>query len=154
MGIFSRIKSVAVPKKEEDVKAPAASAEKPKKATKATKTSKKAKTEETASDEVKPEVSKKGAAFAHILLSPRVSEKAAVLSAMGSYVFNVPIETNKIEVKKAVEAMYGVNVMSVNTIRGEGKATQRGRIQGRRNRWKKAVVTLKPGQKIDLYEGV
>ncbi len=94
------------------------------------------------------------AATAHLLSSPRVSEKAATLASRGSYVFNVPISANKIEVRKAVEARYGVSVADVRTIRGEGKKTRRGRIEGRRNAWKKAVVVLKPGQTIDLYEGV
>lgn len=94
------------------------------------------------------------ARHAHTLISPRVSEKAAILASKGVFVFNVPVSANKVEVRKAVEAMYGVNVVSVNTVRGEGKPMQRGRRPGSRNRWKKALVQLKPGQKIDLYEGV
>lgn len=94
------------------------------------------------------------ALHAHSLLSPRVSEKAAILASKGVFVFNVPVSANKVEVRKAVEAIYGVNVVSVNTVRGEGKPMNRGRRAGSRNRWKKALVQLKPGQKIDLYEGV
>jgi len=96
----------------------------------------------------------KAARFAHTLVSPRVSEKAAMLAAKNVFVFNVPVTANKIDVRKAVEAQYGVNVVSVNTIRGDGKQSLRGRVAGRRNAWKKALVQLKPGQKIDLYEGV
>lgn len=89
-----------------------------------------------------------------VLSSPRVSEKAAMLAAKGTYVFNVPVAAEKIEIRKAVEAMYKVHVERVNTVRGIGKVVRRGRTEGRRNNWKKALVTLKKGEKIDLYEGV
>ncbi|MDQ7814519.1 MAG: 50S ribosomal protein L23 [Patescibacteria group bacterium] len=85
---------------------------------------------------------------------PRISEKAAVLSSSGKYVFNVPMDANKAEVKKSVESLYGVKVTDVNMLRGIGKIVRRGRVEGRRNRWKKAVVTLKVGDKIDLFVGV
>ena len=91
---------------------------------------------------------------AHVLLAPRVSEKAAVLSSRGVYVFNVPLSANKVEVRKAIESLYGVTVDSVRMVRGIGKQVARGRIQGQRNHWKKALVSLKKGQKIDLYAGV
>ncbi len=96
----------------------------------------------------------KGAQYAHLLLSPRVSEKAAMLASKGVYVFNVPVSANKVEVAKAVEALYKVKVASVNTVRGPGKIVRRGRTAGRRNNWKKALVQLVAGQKLDLYEGV
>lgn len=89
-----------------------------------------------------------------VLLSPRVSEKAAMLGAKGTYVFNVPVTAEKIEIRKAVESLYGVSVERVNTVRGIGKVVRRGRIEGRRNNWKKALVTLKAGQTLDLYKGV
>jgi large subunit ribosomal protein L23 len=89
-----------------------------------------------------------------VLSSPRVSEKAAILASKGTYVFNVPVTAEKIEIRKAVEAMYNVHVERVNTVRGIGKVVRRGRTEGRRNNWKKALVTLKKGEKIDLYEGV
>ncbi len=96
----------------------------------------------------------KAARFAHLLVSPRVSEKAAMLASKGVYVFNVPVSANKVEVKKAVEAKYNVKVDSVNTVRGPGKIVRRGGTAGVRNMWKKALVTLTNGQKIDIYEGV
>jgi len=89
-----------------------------------------------------------------LLSSPRVSEKAAILTSSGTYVFNVPISANKITVRKAVEKQYKVNVVRVNMVRGEGKIVRRGRISGRRSDWKKALVTLKTGQKIELHPGV
>lgn len=136
MGIFSRIKKTAPEKKDE---------------------AKSAKTEET-KDEVReltvqtPKTSDKKIEV--VLVTPRVSEKAAVLSSQRKYVFDVPVSANKLAVRRAVEALYNVKVESVNTARGIGKATQRGRITGRRNRWKKALVTLKKGQKLDLFVGV
>jgi large subunit ribosomal protein L23 len=133
MGIFQRIKG-----------APKAAAKEEKKPKAVEKT-----TEERV---VAPKA--KTAKFAHMIVAPRVSEKAAVLAHRGTYVFNVPISSNKVEVKKAVEALYNVKVESVNTVRGEGKIVRRGRTQGQRPNWKKALVTLKAGQKIDLYEGV
>ncbi len=89
-----------------------------------------------------------------LLRSPHVSEKAATLAQRGTYVFNVPIEAEKVSIKKAVEALYKVKVSAVRTIRHEGKPTKRGRRAGVRNRWKKALVTLVKGQRIDIYEGV
>lgn len=88
-----------------------------------------------------------------LLVKPHVSEKAAS-SAKGVYVFDVPVSANKVEIRKAVEALYNVKVEAVRTIRGIGKILKRGKITGRRKDWKKAVVTLKKGQTIDVYEGV
>jgi len=95
-----------------------------------------------------------GASSSKLLVAPRVSEKAAILASKGTYVFNVPLSANKVEVRKAVEALYKVHVNDVRMVRGKGKATLRGRIAGRRNDWKKALVTLKDGEKLDLYQGV
>jgi large subunit ribosomal protein L23 len=95
-----------------------------------------------------------GGSSSTLLVAPRVSEKAAILASKGTYVFNVPLSANKVEVRKAVEALYKVHVNDVRMVRGKGKATLRGRIAGRRNDWKKALVTLKDGEKLDLYQGV
>lgn len=139
-------------------KAAAEPAEEPKKAAKPAAKKAPAKKKVEAATSEAPKAVKADAAkvarFAHILLSPRVSEKAAILASKGVFAFNVPVSANKVEIRKAIEAVYGVNVVSVNTVRGEGKPMQRGRRPGSRNRWKKALVQLKPGQKIDLYEGV
>ena len=96
----------------------------------------------------------KTAPVAALLSSPRVSEKAAILSSKGTYVFNVPVTAGKVAIRKAVESQYKVRVVRVNTIRGEGKVVRRGRIEGRRSNWKKALVTLAKGQTIDLHQGV
>lgn len=138
MGIFDRKKKAAtVPAAEEK------------------KTAVKAKKAEAATTTDTVSASKGlGGNSALLLVSPRVSEKAAQLASKGTYVFNVPTSANKVEVRKAVEALYKVHVTDVRTSRGKGKIVARARIAGRRNNWKKALVTLKAGEKLDLYEGV
>jgi large subunit ribosomal protein L23 len=100
---------------------------------------------------VAKEFSTKGS---RILYTPRVSEKSAALASKGTYVFNIPLSANKVEIRKAVEGLYKVNVESVRIIRGIGKIMHRGKISGRRVNWKKALVSIKKGQTIDLYAGV
>ncbi len=87
-------------------------------------------------------------------LIPRVSEKAMALSDKGTYVFEVPISTNKIEVTKAVETAFKVKVASVNMMIHKGKPTSKryGKGAGHRTDLKKAFVTLKAGDKIALFE--
>lgn len=86
-----------------------------------------------------------------IVGAPRVSEKASrLVTETNVYTFNVPISAEKVAIRKAIEARYGVKVVAVRTIRGAGKVVRRGRIEGRRNAWKKALVELKPGSSIDL----
>ncbi len=89
-----------------------------------------------------------------LLKTPHVSEKAARHAEAGTYVFDVPVKAEKIAIKKAVEQLYKVSVVSVRTIRRAGKPMNRGRRPGRRADSKQALVTIKKGQIIDLYEGV
>jgi large subunit ribosomal protein L23 len=70
------------------------------------------------------------------------------------YFFEVARDANKIEIKRAVEAVFHVKVDSVQTMQLQGKAKRQGRTVGRRNDWKKAIVTLKPDQKIELFEQI
>lgn len=84
-----------------------------------------------------------------ILLQPRISEKASRLTAQNKYVFNVLKKANKVEIKKAVERMYKVKVVNVNIVNNRGKTKTSGRIVGRTSGFKKAVVTLKKGDKIE-----
>lgn len=91
---------------------------------------------------------------ANTLVKPLVTEKAANLAASGKYVFTVSMKANKIEVAKAISDTYGVEVEAVNIIRMKGKAVSRGRIKGFRSDFKKAIVTLKKGQSLEIYEGV
>ncbi len=89
-----------------------------------------------------------------LLRAPHVSEKAARHASHGTYVFDVPVHAEKIAIKQAVEKLYQVHVHAVRTIRHEGKTVRRGRISGTRRAWKKALVTLRAGERIDIYEGV
>ena len=88
-----------------------------------------------------------------MILVPKISEKALYLADRGQYIFEVPTSTNKIEVTKAVEAAFKVNVISVNMVIAKGKLKLFRRVPGRRSDIKKAIVTLKKGQSIALFEG-
>lgn len=88
-----------------------------------------------------------------ILIRPIVTEKSTALMEQGKYTFRVPLAATKIQIRQAVEQIFKVKVQAVNTMRYEGKLKRMGRIQGRRSDWKKAVVTLKPGEAIELFEG-
>ena len=93
-----------------------------------------------------------------ILKSPLVTEKISSLNEKGKYGFIVEITANKVEIKNAVEKMYGVNVARVNTISGMGKlkvrSTKAGVLSGRKPNYKKAIVTLAEGEVIDFYSNV
>lgn len=94
-----------------------------------------------------------------ILFRPIVTEK---LTAMGEklnrYGFIVDKRANKIEIKSAIEKMYGVSVAAVNTITYAGKIksrnTKSGVIKGQRNSFKKAIITVNEGEKIDFYSNI
>ncbi|WP_314017929.1 50S ribosomal protein L23 [Dialister invisus] len=88
-----------------------------------------------------------------ILIRPIVTEKSTALMEQGKYTFRVPLAATKIQIRQAVEQIFKVKVQAVNTMRYEGKLKHMGRTQGRRSDWKKAVVTLKPGEAIELFEG-
>ena len=68
--------------------------------------------------------------------------------------FEVDRRANRIEIGNAVETLFNVKVAQVRTIQVKGKRTQRGRIMGKRKDWKKAIVKLMPGERIDFFEGV
>lgn len=88
------------------------------------------------------------------LIKPLITEKAANLAAENKYVFTVDKSANKIEIAKAISALYGVWPESVNTVKNKGKKVRYGRHFGKRKDWKKAVVTLPKGSSINIYEGV
>lgn len=84
-----------------------------------------------------------------------VSEKGSMLlERANTYVFEVATDSNKVEIKKAVEMIFSVNVLSVRTMNMYGKSKRLGRFVGRRAHWKKAIVKLKAGQTIELFEQV
>src|SRR5918911_3140515 len=91
------------------------------------------------------------------IIRPVVSEKSTILGDQGKYVFEVAPHANKIQIKQAVEEAFAskkVHVAAVNILRVVGKTRRRGRSIGMTRSWKKAVVTLKSGQRLDLFEGV
>ncbi len=93
-----------------------------------------------------------------ILKKPLVTEKVSGLNESGKYGFIVSEDANKVEIKKAVEDMYGVTVESINTMRYQGKMKSRNTksriISGRQNSFKKAIVTVAEGEVIDFYSGI
>lgn len=89
-----------------------------------------------------------------VLRRPIITEKNSVLTAQGKYAFEVSRDANKPQIKEAVEKAFKVNVTSVNVIWVPGKMRRAGRRRGMTPAWKKAVVTLEAGQKIELFEGV
>lgn len=90
-----------------------------------------------------------------IIERPLLTEKSMDQSHSGKYTFRVASDANKIEIADAIEKMYKVNVTKVNTMNVRGKPKRMGRFpQGRTTEWKKAIVTLAPGQNITLFEGL
>jgi large subunit ribosomal protein L23 len=89
-----------------------------------------------------------------LLKAPRLTEKTvAQKEAHNQVTFLVDKAANKIEIKKAVESLFKVKVLAVNTMHVLGKNKRMGRYVGKRPDWKKAVVTLKEGDKIEYFEG-
>ena len=90
-----------------------------------------------------------------IIIYPIVTEKAIKLKTDGNkYTFCVARDANKIEVKHAVEELFKVRVLDVATQNMNGKPKRLGRFAGKRSSWKKAICTLKEGDKIEIFEGV
>ena len=89
-----------------------------------------------------------------VIIRPLVTEKTNLQKEMYNQVsFEVDRRANRIEIKRAVEEGFKVRVTSVRTMQMSGKTTQRGRIQGKRRDWKKAIVRLRPGERIEFFEG-
>ena len=81
---------------------------------------------------------------------PHISEKATGLMEQNQYIFKVLSSANKLDIKKAVEGIYGVNVLSVNKIKIPAKKRRLGRHEGWRKSYQKAIVKIKEGQKIEI----
>jgi large subunit ribosomal protein L23 len=150
MGIFDKLKTQ---KKEE--------ASAPKKASQSSAEPKAVQKQEAKAEKtvVKPSAKKadvkgKTAQAYRVLVKPLITEKAADLSAHNKYVFAVNPKMNKVEVKKAIRSIYEVDPVAVNILNFSGKHVRYGRLTGQRRAWKKAVVTLKQGDTIQVYEGV
>jgi large subunit ribosomal protein L23 len=93
-----------------------------------------------------------------IVVRPVISEKSMDESGRGKYTFEVHPDASKIQVKAAVEELFKVEVSAVNVLTTKAKekrrGTRRGRTVGWTSPWRKAIVTLRPGQKIEFFEGV
>jgi len=89
--------------------------------------------------------------FYQIIKKPHVTEKASdAMAVQNAYSFRVPVDAGKVEIRQAVERLFEVKVLGVNTLRVKGKYRRRGWKAGRTPEWKKAMVTLQEGQTIDI----
>ncbi len=89
----------------------------------------------------------------NIVIAPIITEKSELLAQnSNTYTFKVSINANKIEIKHAIEHIFSVKVLDVNTIRMLGKPKRLGKYNGKRPDWKKAIVTLRAGDKIADFE--
>lgn len=90
-----------------------------------------------------------------IIKRPIITEKTSIQKETHNQLtFEVDRRANSVEIKKAIEGIFNVNVAKIRTMQVKGKTKQRGRIVGKRRNWKKAIVTLMPGERIDFFEGV
>lgn len=118
------------------------------------KENKKPTPEKRATSEAKDKIKGKSKIAYQTLIKPLVTEKAAELGAASKYVFAINPKMNKVEVKKAIRTIYGVEPIKVNISNVSGKKVRYGRVWGKTKDRKKAIVTLKSGDKIEIYEGV
>jgi large subunit ribosomal protein L23 len=88
-----------------------------------------------------------------ILLAPIVSEKSYAASTRGTYTFRVHPDAHKTQIRQAVEELFEVKVQRVNVIKVAAKPKRRGMFRGTRPGWKKAVVQLRAGETIEIFEG-
>jgi len=90
-----------------------------------------------------------------VIKRPVNTEKTTIQKEAANQVtFEVDPKANRIEIEKAVEAVFNVKVSGVRTLQVKGKIKRRGRTLGKRKDWKKAIVTLMPGERIEFFDGV
>ena len=89
-----------------------------------------------------------------VLRRPIVTEKGTMIGEFGQFAFEVHKDANKTQIREAVEKRFGVTVLAVNVMRMPGKTRRYGRRVSKTPSWKKAIVTLAPGQRIEVFEGV
>ncbi|BBO85544.1 50S ribosomal protein L23 [Desulfosarcina ovata] len=90
-----------------------------------------------------------------IIKRPVITEKTSIQKEECNQVsFEVDKRANRVEIARAIEKIFNVKVAKTQTAHVRGKTTRRGRILGKRKDWKKAIVTLMPGERIDFFEGV
>ena len=90
-----------------------------------------------------------------IIRRPLVTEKSSLQKeSFNQYSFEVNKTANRLQIRDAIEEIFNVKVAAVKTMQVKGKVKRRGRILGKRRDWKKAIVTLMPGERIEFFEGV
>ena len=90
-----------------------------------------------------------------IIIRPVVTEKTSIQKEDFNQVsFEVDRRANRVEIRRAIEKIFNVKVADVKTMQVKGKVKRRGRVVGKRKDWKKAIVSLMPGERIDFFDGV
>lgn len=87
-----------------------------------------------------------------ILIKPINTEKSTDMAILNHYVFEVAKNSNKTEIKKAIQAVYNVKPIKINILKIKGKNKRHGKTKGKTKDWKKAIITLKQGEKIEMFE--
>ena len=106
-------------------------------------------------DKLNKKVQKNDTGIAYkVLIKPLVTEKGTFLATDNKYIFEVGIKANKKQIRKSINNTYNVDVVKVNIIPVKGKSVRYGKVKGRTKNRKKAIVTIKKGQTIEVYEGV
>jgi len=88
-----------------------------------------------------------------IIIRPVITEKSSALAELNKYTFEVHRSANKIQIRQAVEQIFKVKVLNVNTMNVHGKPKRMGAFIGKTRSWKKAIVSLAEGQRIEFFEG-
>lgn len=89
-----------------------------------------------------------------VIIRPVVSEKSYVLSAANRYTFRVHPDAHKTQIRQAIQQLFDVHVIDVRTISVKSKPKRRGVTSGRTRSWKKAIVQLRPGETIPIFQGL
>ena len=89
-----------------------------------------------------------------VVIRPVVSEKSYVLASANKYVFRVHPDAHKTQIRQAIEALFDVSVLSVRTLSVKSKPKRRGAIHGRTRSWKKAIVQVREGDSIPIFQGL
>lgn len=103
---------------------------------------------------IRPNVMPSEAEMLRIIRAPHITEKATLISEHNQVTFKVAIDAKKPDIAAAVEHLFGVKVKAVNTVRMDGKVKRFRGVLGKRNDWKKAMVTLEEGHSIDVTTGI
>jgi large subunit ribosomal protein L23 len=89
-----------------------------------------------------------------VIIKPVLSEKSYVLSAVGKYTFRVHPDAHRTQIRQAVEALFDVHVTEVRTLSVKSKPKRRGVTRGRTRAWKKAIVAIRAGESIPIFQGL